>query len=310
MLNKTSINFFIDEFINYIVLEKNLSNNSVSNYKIDIVQFLNYLLNETNNISEISALINSKTFSNYIKFLKEKEYKPSTMNRKLSSLKGYTNFLEEEKIIDFNPLKYIKLPKNPRKIPKTLDDVDITKLLENPDTLSLREKTIIELMYATGLRASELINLKFADINFTSKSVRVYGKGSKERIIPIHQNALHLLKSYWKIEMDNHNSVVKNNGKIFIREYLFVNKNKLKLTRQGLWYILKQIAKKLGINENKITPHVLRHTFATHLLYNGVPLRHLQEMLGHSSISTTQIYTHLSDKFVKNEYDKFSPRVN
>ena len=310
MLNKTSINFFTDEFINYIVLEKNLSNNSVSNYKIDIVQFLNYLLNETKNISEISALINSKTFSNYIKFLKEKEYKPSTMNRKLSSLKGYTNFLEEEKIIDFNPLKYIKLPKNPRKIPKTLDDVDITKLLENPDTLSLREKTIIELMYATGLRASELINLKFADINFTSKSVRVYGKGSKERIIPIHQNALHLLKTYWKIEMENHNSAVKNNGKIFIREYLFVNKNKLKLTRQGLWYILKQIAKKLGINENKITPHVLRHTFATHLLYNGVPLRHLQEMLGHSSISTTQIYTHLSDKFVKNEYDKFSPRVN
>ena len=310
MLNKTSINFFIDEFINYIVLEKNLSNNSVSNYKIDIVQFLNYLLNETNNISEISALINSKTFSNYIKFLKEKEYKPSTMNRKLSSLKGYTNFLEEEKIIDFNPLKYIKLPKNPRKIPKTLDDVDITKLLENHDTLNIREKTIIELMYATGIRASELINLKFADINFNSKSIRVYGKGSKERIIPIHQNALHLLKSYWKIEMDNHNSVVKNNGKIFIREYLFVNKNKLKLTRQGLWYILKQIAKKLGINENKITPHVLRHTFATHLLYNGVPLRHLQEMLGHSSISTTQIYTHLSDKFVKNEYDKFSPRVN
>ncbi len=310
MLNKTSINFFTDEFINYIVLEKNLSNNSVSNYKIDIVQFLNYLLNETENISEISALINSKTFSNYIKFLKEKEYKPSTMNRKLSSLKGYTNFLEEEKIIDFNPLKYIKLPKNPRKIPKTLDDVDITKLLENPDTLSLREKTIIELMYATGLRASELINLKFADINFTSKSVRVYGKGSKERIIPIHQNALHLLKTYWKIEMENHNSAVKNNGKIFIREYLFVNKYNLKLTRQGLWYILKQIAKRLGIKENKITPHVLRHTFATHLLYNGVPLRHLQEMLGHSSISTTQIYTHLSDKFVKNEYDKFSPRVN
>tara|TARA_B100000700_G_scaffold49726_3_gene52681 strand:+ start:2108 stop:3040 length:933 start_codon:yes stop_codon:yes gene_type:complete len=310
MFNKTSINFYTDEFINYIVLEKNLSNNSVSNYKIDIVQFLNYLLNETKNISEISAFINSKTFSNYIKFLKDKEYKPSTMNRKLSSLKGYINFLEEEKIIDFNPLKHMKLPKNPRKIPKTLDDKDITKLLENPDTLNLREKTIIELMYATGLRASELINLKFSDINFNSKSVRVSGKGSKERIIPIHQNALLLLKKYWRSEITNHNSTVKNKGKIFIREYLFVNKNKLKLTRQGLWYILKQIAKRLGIQENKITPHILRHTFATHLLYNGVPLRHLQEMLGHSSISTTQIYTHLSDRFVKNEYDKFSPRVN
>ena len=310
MFNKTSTNFYIDEFINYIVLEKNLSNNSVSNYKIDIVQFLNYLLNETNNIFEISALINSKIFSNYIKFLKDKEYKSSTMNRKLSSLKGYINFLEEEKIIDFNPLKYIKLPKNPRKIPKTLDDKDITKLLENPHILNLREKTIIELMYATGLRASELTNLKYSDINFNSKSVRVYGKGSKERIVPIHQNALLLLKKYWIQEIEKHNSTVKSKGKIFIREYLFVNKNNLKLTRQGLWYIVKQIAKRLGIQENKITTHVLRHTFATHLLYNGVPLRHLQEMLGHSSISTTQIYTHLSDKFVKNEYDKFSPRVN
>ena len=127
-------------------------------------------------------------------------------------------------------------------------------------------------MYANGLRASELTNLKYSDINFNSKSVRVYGKGSKERIVPIHQNALLLLKKYWIQEIEKHNSTVKSKGKIFIREYLFVNKNNLKLTRKGLWY--------------------------------------LQEMLGHSSISTTQIYTHLSDKFVKNEYDKFSPRVN
>tara|TARA_B100000945_G_scaffold305660_1_gene292357 strand:+ start:12 stop:710 length:699 start_codon:yes stop_codon:yes gene_type:complete len=232
------------------------------------------------------------------------------MNRKISSLKNYVNFLEEEKIIEFNPLKYMKLPKNPRKIPKTINDSDIEVLLNNNDKLNIREKTIIEFMYATGLRVSELINLKFNDINFKSMTIRVYGKGSKERLIPIHQNALNLLNEYWKLEITKHNMQIKKGNKIILREYIFVNNLSNKLSRQGLWYILKQIAMKLGIDSNNISPHTLRHTFATHLLYNGVPLRHLQEMLGHTSISTTQIYTHLSDKYVKEEYDKFSPRVN
>ena len=311
MLKKLSIKFYIDEFIDYIVLEKNLSSNTVDNYRRDIVQFCNYFYKSINNSDfKISEHINSEIFTKYIKHLKLKEYKTSTMNRKISSLKNYVNFLEEEKMIEFNPLKYMKLPKNPRKIPKTINDSDIDILLNNNDKLNIREKTIIELMYATGLRVSELINLKFNDINFKSMTIRVYGKGSKERLIPIHQNALLLLKQYWKLEITKHNMQIKKSNKTILREYIFVNNFSKKLTRQGLWYILKQIAIKLGIDSKNITPHTLRHTFATHLLYNGVPLRHLQEMLGHTSIATTQIYTHLSDKYVKEEYDKFSPRVN
>ena len=311
MLKKLSIKFYIDEFIDYIVLERNLSSNTVDNYRSDITQFCNYFYKSINNPHfKISEHINSEIFTKYIKYLKVKEYKTSTMNRKISSLKSYVNFLEEEKMIEFNPLKYLKLPKNPRKIPKTINDSDIEILLNNNDKLNIREKTIIELMYATGLRVSELINLKFNDINFKSMTIRVYGKGSKERLVPIHQNALNLLNEYWKLEISKHNIQIKKRYKTILREYVFVNNFSNKLSRQGLWYILKQIAMKLGIDSKNISPHTLRHTFATHLLYNGVPLRHLQEMLGHASISTTQIYTHLSDKYIKEEYDKFSPRVN
>jgi integrase/recombinase XerD len=213
-------------------------------------------------------------------------------------------------LISNNPLKFLKLPKSPRNIPKTINDHDINILLNRENTLSIREKTLIELIYATGIRASELINLKISDIQFNQNTIRVTGKGSKERIIPIHEEALELIKLYWDIEIESHNKIIKKSQNLYIREFLFVNKKSERLTRQGLWYILKVISKKLGIDPKSLSPHILRHTFATHLLFNGVPLRHLQEMLGHSSISTTQIYTHLSDSFIKDEYNKFSPRVN
>ena len=180
----------------------------------------------------------------------------------------------------------------------------------NSKYLSLRDSTIIELIYATGIRASELINIKITDIDFNEATLRILGKGSKERIIPIHDLALNLILKYWKNEIHNHNKLVKNKKIKFIRNLLFLNTYGKKLSRQGLWYIIKNISKKLGLDMNKISPHVLRHTFATHLLYNGVPIRHLQELLGHSNISTTQIYTHLSDQYIESEYSKFSPRVN
>ena len=224
MLKKLSIKFYIDEFIDYIVLEKNLSSNTVDNYRIDIVQFCNYAYKSINNLDfKISEHINSEIFTKYIKYLKLKEYKTSTKNRKISSLKNYVNFLEEEKIIEFNPLKYMKLPKNPRKIPKTINDSDIEVLLNNNDKLNIREKTIIEFMYATGLRVSELINLKFNDINFKSMTIRVYGKGSKERLIPIHQNALNLLNEYWKLEITKHNMQIKKSNKTILTFINFQN---------------------------------------------------------------------------------------
>ena len=242
-------------------------------------------------------------------YLYDKEYKPATLARKLSSVKSFLIFLEDEKIINSSPVKYLKFPKLERKIPKTLNQEIIDTMLDNSKNLSLRDSTIIELIYATGIRASELINIKITDIDFNEATLRILGKGSKERIIPIHDLALKLISKYWKNEIFNHNKKVNNKNIKFNRNLLFLNVQGKKLTRQGLWYIIKNISKKLGLDINNVSPHILRHTFATHLLYNGVPLRHLQELLGHSNISTTQIYTHLSDQYIESEYSKFSPRV-
>ena len=167
MATKYTINFYIDEFINYIVLEKNLSTNTVDSYKIDVIQFCDFLYKfKSQDIYDINDFINIDIFDKYIEFIRQKLYKPSTLNRKLSSVKNYVNFLEEEKLISNNPLKFLKLPKSTRNIPKTINDYDINILLNRENTLSIREKTLIELIYATGIRASELINLKISDIQY------------------------------------------------------------------------------------------------------------------------------------------------
>jgi len=291
-------------------LEKNLSTNTINSYRKDILQFENYISLKFKKKIDFKNALSKDVFDEYLIYLYDKEYRPATLARKLSSIKSFFIFLEDEKIISSNPVKFLKFPKLQRKIPKTLNQEIIDTMLDNSKNLSLRDSTIIELIYATGIRASELINIKITDIDFNEATLRILGKGSKERIIPIHNLALKLIAKYWKNEIYNHNKLVKNKNIKFKRDFLFLNIHGKKLTRQGLWYIIKTISKKLGLDINKISPHILRHTFATHLLYNGVPLRHLQELLGHSNISTTQIYTHLSDQYIESEYSKFSPRVN
>ena len=291
-------------------MEKNLSTNTINSYRKDILQFENYISLKFKKKIDFKNALSKDVFDEYLIYLYDKEYRPATLARKLSSIKSFFIFLEDEKIISSNPVKFLKFPKLQRKIPKTLNQEIIDTMLDNSKNLSLRDSTIIELIYATGIRASELINIKITDIDFNEATLRILGKGSKERIIPIHNLALKLIAKYWKNEIYNHNKLVKNKNIKFKRDFLFLNIHGKKLTRQGLWYIIKTISKKLGLDINKISPHILRHTFATHLLYNGVPLRHLQELLGHSNISTTQIYTHLSDQYIESEYSKFSPRVN
>jgi len=310
MVNTTKFKFYIDEFSNFLLLEKNLSTNTINSYRKDILQFENYISVKFKSKIDIKNALSKDVFDEYLIYLYDKEYRPATLARKLSSVKSFFIFLEDEKIISSNPVKFLKFPKLQRKIPKTLNQEIIDTMLDNSKNLSLRDSTIIELLYATGIRASELINIKIIDIDFNEATLRILGKGSKERIIPIHNLALQLITKYWKNEIYNHNKLVKNKNIKFKRDLLFLNLHGKKLTRQGLWYIIKNISKKLGLDINKISPHILRHTFATHLLYNGVPLRHLQELLGHSNISTTQIYTHLSDQYIESEYSKFSPRVN
>ena len=310
MLNTTNFEFYIKEFSNFLLLEKNLSSNTINSYQKDILQLENYISTKYKQNINIKDALSKDVFDEYLVYLYDKEYKSATLARKLSSIKSFFIFLEDEKIINSNPVKFLKFPKLERKIPKTLNQQIIDTMLDNSKYLSLRDSAIIELIYATGIRASELINIKITDIDFNEASLRILGKGSKERIIPIHDLALKLISSYWKNEIYNHNKLVKNKKIKFKRDLLFLNVNGKKLTRQGLWYIIKNISKKLGLDINKVSPHILRHTFATHLLYNGVPLRHLQELLGHSNISTTQIYTHLSDQYMESEYSKFRPRVN
>ena len=310
MLNTTNFEFYIKEFSNFLLLEKNLSSNTINSYQKDILQLENYISTKYKQNINIKDALSKDVFDEYLVYLYDKEYKSATLARKLSSIKSFFIFLEDEKIINSNPVKFLKFPKLERKIPKTLNQQIIDTMLDNSKYLSLRDSAIIELIYATGIRASELINIKITDIDFNEASLRILGKGSKERIIPIHDLALKLISSYWKNEIYNHNKLVKNKKIKFKRDLLFLNVNGKKLTRQGLWYIIKNISKKLGLDINKVSPHILRHTFATHLLYNGVPLRHLQELLGHSNISTTQIYTHLSDQYIESEYSKFRPRVN
>ena len=310
MVNTTKFEFYINEFSNFLLLEKNLSTNTINSYRKDILQFENYISLKFKKKIDFKNALSKDVFDEYLIYLYDKEYRPATLARKLSSIKSFFIFLEDEKIISSNPVKFLKFPKLQRKIPKTLNQEIIDTMLDNSKNLSLRDSTIIELIYATGIRASELINIKITDIDFNEATLRILGKGSKERIIPIHNLALKLIAKYWKNEIYNHNKLVKNKNITFKRDFLFLNIHGKKLTRQGLWYNIKTISKKLGLDINKISPHILRHTFATHLLYNGVPLRHLQELLGHSNISTTQIYTHLSDQYIESEYSKFSPRVN
>ena len=309
MLNTTNFEFYINEFSNFLLLERNLSTNTINSYRKDILQLENYISIKFKKNICIKNALSKEVFDEYLIYLYDKEYKPATLARKLSSVKSFLIFLEDEKIINSSPVKYLKFPKLERKIPKTLNQEIIDTMLDNSKNLSLRDSTIIELIYATGIRASELINIKITDIDFNEATLRILGKGSKERIIPIHDLALKLISKYWKNEIFNHNKNVNNKNIKFNRNLLFLNVQGKKLTRQGLWYIIKNISKKLGLDINNVSPHILRHTFATHLLYNGVPLRHLQELLGHSNISTTQIYTHLSDQYIESEYSKFSPRV-
>ena len=310
MLNTTNFEFYINEFSNFLLLERNLSTNTINSYRKDILQLENYISIKFKKNICIKNALSKEVFDEYLIYLYDKEYKPATLARKLSSVKSFLIFLEDEKIINSSPVKYLKFPKLERKIPKTLNQEIIDTMLDNSKNLSLRDSTIIELIYATGIRASELINIKITDIDFNEATLRILGKGSKERIIPIHDLALKLISKYWKNEIFNHNKKVNNKNIKFNRNLLFLNVQGKKLTRQGLWYIIKNISKKLGLDINNVSPHILRQTFATHLLYNGVPLRHLQELLGHSNISTTQIYTHLSDQYIESEYSKFSPRVN
>lgn len=284
---------YIEEFIDYLRFEKKYSENTISSYKRD--------LNKTNTyINKDFAKLNKKDIQNYIQKLSKSE-NASSVSRCISTLKSFYKFLELNKYTNKTPLTTITNPKTVKKLPKILSEEEIEKLLDiNLKTdFDYRNKAMLELMYSSGLRVSELINLNVNDIDLSNASVRIFGKGSKERIIPLNDYAIDALNNYI---LTHRRSLFKHGES----NYLFLNNHGNKMTRQGFFKILEKIAKEKGI-KSELSPHTLRHSFATHLLKHGADLRSIQELLGHSDISTTQIYTHITSERLQKNYEEFHP---
>lgn len=284
----------IYDYMNYLIIERQLSSNTIDAYKRDLYSFFNYVNKKYNGITKEDII-------NYIKYLNS-ELNPKSVNRHIVTLKNYFNFLEKNSMININPCEDITGLKTKKSIPRVLSEEDIDKLLDiNPkNAFEYRNKAMLELMYSSGLRVSELLNLNVNDIDFDLNIVRIFGKGSKERIMPINEIATSFLYDYINIYRK---TLLKNK----VNDILFLNSRGEKLSRQGFFKILKEIAREKGIKK-ELSPHTLRHSFATHLLNHGADLRSIQTMLGHENIETTQIYTHVSNNMVKEEYESAHPR--
>lgn len=285
----------LEKFINYILIEKGLSKNTALAYRQDLKTYLDFL--QTKEIDY--QTIKHNEITDFLWHLKTLNFKPSSIYRTIESIRQFYKFLIAENYIKTDPTIYLVPPKMPVILPDMLTNEEVTKLLNSvseSDNISVRNRAMLELLYATGLRVSELISLKFSNIDIDEMFVKIIGKGSKERLVPFGQKAQLYLKRYLRVRNDKKNS-----------EFVFLTKLNKPISRIEFWRQLKQIAIKAGITKN-ITPHTLRHSFATHLLTGGADIRFVQEMLGHSSISTTQKYTHISQQRLKEQHKKYHPR--
>lgn len=284
---------YIEEFIDYLRYEKKYSENTIASYQNDLKKAYIFFKKDFKDLSK-------KDIQNYIQSLSKKE-SASSVSRTISTLKSFYKFLQINRYTKNNPLGTISNPKTIKKLPKVLSEKEVDKLLDiNLKThFDYRNKAMLELMYSSGLRVSELINLKVNDIDLKNASVRIFGKGSKERIVPLDDYAIEALDNYIKY----HRKSLFKHGE---NNYLFLNNHGNKMTRQGFFKILQKIAKEKNI-KSELSPHTLRHSFATHLLKHGADLRSIQELLGHSDISTTQIYTHITSERLQKNYEEFHP---
>lgn len=290
----------LNEYRQYLIVEKGLSKNTILAYLNDLNKFFTYL-NDIHQIYEIEN-ISKEHIRLYLKEL-SKINSSTSITRKLVSLRMFFAFLVKDKIINVNIMNDFDLPKIDKKLPVVLSEQEMQEILDSivvEDHLSSRNRCMLELMYATGLRVSELINLNVSSVNIYMGYIKVIGKGNKERIVPIGAVAKRILSDY-----------LNNYREKFIKKessLLFFNNHGNKMSREEFYIILKQIIRQTSVNK-KVSPHTIRHSFATHLLENGADLRSIQELLGHSDISTTTIYTHISNQKIKEEYQQFHPRI-
>jgi integrase/recombinase XerD len=295
-----SLDILVDQYINYLVFEKGLSEKTIESYSSDLSKYLEFL--KQKGIKDITQA-DTPLILKHLIGLRKSGLGSKSCARHLITLRGFYKFLAQEKILEFDPAKLIDLPKSGLKLPDVLSVSEINLLLNIPDSnkpLGKRNSAMIELLYAAGLRVSELVNLKFLDVNLEACFVRVLGKGSKERIVPFGLYARNKLDDY----INNSRPLLLKNH---ISQYLFVARAGKPMTRQGFWKLLKQYVKQAGIKK-KVTPHSFRHSFASHLLEGGADLRTVQVMLGHVDISSTQIYTHVARDHLRQIHEKYHPR--
>lgn len=296
-----AINNILMDYLHYLKVERGLSENTINSYGIDLKLFLEYL--RENEIPSFKQ-VNKEVIVNYMQSEKNNNKANSSILRSVSSLRKFFQYLAQEKIIEKDPMLLIDTPKKKQHLPQVLTKEEVEKLLRSPNTgqvLGLRDRAMLELIYATGLRISEIINLKLEDLHLTMGTLQTLGKGHKERIVPVGNEAIKWVNRYLEEARPKLLKQKRSN-------YLFLNFHGNNLTRQGVWKNLKAEVRKAGIQKN-ITPHTLRHSFATHILENGADLRIVQELLGHADISTTQIYTHLSNKQLADIYNRAHPRA-
>ena len=295
------INHAIDEYIVYLTVEKGSSTNTIEAYSNDVRKFALYLENE--NITQWH-MVDNAVIRGYLANMQQDDLTNTTRARNVAALKSFFRFLYLEKYTEYNLGELLDSPRKEKLLPKFLTLEEVERLMDAPDVTTphgCRDKAMLELLYASGLRVSELINLKLSDISFDMAYVRCFGKGSKQRVIPLGRYALDALEHY----LLHCRPKVENNWQTDI---LFLNKQGNGLSRQGFWKLIKKYGQEVGIT-TELTPHVLRHSFATHLLSNGADLRAIQEMLGHSDIATTQIYTHLLSEQMLDTYQQAHPRA-
>lgn len=292
---------YVNQFINYLAVERGLAQNTLESYGRDLRQFETYLESSNKEFLKDSS---RNTILEYLTNLQTKGRAVSTISRNLAAIKSFYQYLVRERFIEKDPAANLESPKLEKKLPKILTISEVEELLKQPNgslPAGTRDKAMLELLYATGIRVSELISLNISDVNLDMGYIKCYGKGAKERIVPLGSIAAKCVQDY----------INKGRSKL-VRTYdeaaLFVNHHGNRLTRQGFWKIIKKYAQEACITK-EITPHTLRHSFATHLLENGADLRSVQEMLGHADISTTQIYTHVTKNHLKEVYDKAHPRA-
>ena len=298
-LKKDNLKKNLKPFLLYLRIEKNLSQNSIEAYENDLKRFLNFIFYDNQKF-----ILDSSYIQNYISQLIDLNLEISTLQRNLSSLRSFFCYLVDEKIINFNPAELIDIPKRKRSLPEVLTQEEINILFTNINTnnpIGIRDRAMFELLYSSGLRVSEMTSIKILDFLDDNEWLRVYGKGSKERLIPLGKEVLKWVNFY----LDKSRNYLLNKNKK--NDFLFVNFRGDGISRKGVWMLLKKYVSLSKITKN-ISPHSLRHSFATHLIEGGMDLRAVQELLGHSDISTTSIYTHLNRTYLKEIHKQFHPR--